>query len=57
MKKYKEILENLKAQSKQAEATFLKVQGAIEIITSMIEEEAEESKKTAKAQQIPKAKK
>ena len=33
------MLENLAIQSKQAEATYLKIQGAIEIIESMIQEE------------------
>jgi hypothetical protein len=51
MKNKEEILDNLKMQSKQAEATFLKIQGAIEIITSMIEEDEKEQKKTAKAQE------
>ena len=57
MKKYEEILENLKAQSKQTEAAFLKIQGAIEIIKSMIEDESKEQKKNSEAQQVPKAKK
>ena len=50
MKKYKEILENLKVQSKQAEATFLKIQGAIEIVTSMMNEDSDEKETIPKVE-------
>jgi len=46
MKDFDEILINLKAQKKQIEAQFLKIEGAIEIVTSMKEEE--ESKVSSK---------
>ena len=51
MKKFKEVLETLNAQMKQTEAQFHKLQGAIEIVTSMEQEakdEAVESRKKTK---------
>tara|TARA_R100001443_G_scaffold90_1_gene318 strand:+ start:6832 stop:7005 length:174 start_codon:yes stop_codon:yes gene_type:complete len=57
MKNYDEILENLKAQKKQIEAQYLKIEGAIEIITSIAEDESKKKKTASEAQQVPKAKK
>ena len=42
--KLDEVLENLNTQMKQTEANFHKLQGAIEIITSLKEEEKKEAK-------------
>ena len=44
MDKLKEKLENLKKQQEQAKEIFIKCQGAIELIQSMIEEEKKEKK-------------
>ena len=44
----KEKLENLKKQQEQAKEIFLKCQGAIELVQSMIEENKEEVKKKDK---------
>ena len=46
MKNYDEILETLNAQQKQLETQFAKVQGAIEIVTSMKESELDNEKET-----------
>ena len=45
MDKLKEKLENLKKQQEQAKEIFVKCQGAIEIIQSMIDEEDKEVEK------------
>tara|TARA_R110002110_G_scaffold9168_1_gene45421 strand:- start:1466 stop:1639 length:174 start_codon:yes stop_codon:yes gene_type:complete len=57
MKNYDEILENLQTQKKQVEAQFLKIEGAIEIITSLKSEKDTSEKALATAQRTPKAKK
>ena len=44
MDNFKEKLENLKKQQEQAKEIFIKCQGAIELIQSMIEEEKKEKK-------------
>ena len=41
----KEKLENLKKQQEQAKEIFVKCQGAIELIQSMIEDENKDNKK------------
>ena len=41
MDKLKEKLENLKGQQEQAKEIFIKCQGAIELVQSMIDEEKE----------------
>ena len=41
MDKLKEKLENLKRQQEQAKEIFIKCQGAIELVQSMIDEEKE----------------
>ena len=48
MDKLKEKLENLKQQQEQAKEIFVKCQGAIELIQSMIEDENKEDKKDNK---------
>ena len=57
MKNYDEILENLQTQKKQVEAQFLKIEGAIEIISSLKIEEDSNDKELAEAQKVPKTKK
>ena len=48
MDNLKEKLENLKKQQEQAKEIFVKCQGAIELIQSMIEDENKEDKKDNK---------
>ena len=48
MDNLKEKLENLKKQQEQAKEIFVKCQGAIELIQSMIEDENKEEKKDNK---------
>ena len=48
MDNFKEKLENLKKQQEQAKEIFVKCQGAIELVQSMIEENKEEVKKKDK---------
>ena len=48
MSDLKEKLENLKKQQEQAKEIFVKCQGAIELIQSMIEDENKEDKKDNK---------
>jgi len=52
MKNFDEILETLNTQKKQTEAQFLKIEGAIEIVTSM----KNESEATAKVKEKSKKK-
>ena len=54
---FDEILENLQTQKKQVESQFLKIEGAIEIITSLKSEESKKDKELAEAQKVPKTKK
>ena len=54
---FDEILENLQTQKKQVESQVLKIEGAIEIITSLKSEESKKDKELAEAQEVPKAKK
>jgi predicted transcriptional regulator len=48
-KDYNEILENLQTQKKQVEAQFLKIEGAIEIITSIKDDVSPPKKESKKA--------
>ena len=48
MDNLKEKLENLKKQQEQAKEIFVKCQGAIELVQSMIEDENKEEKKDNK---------
>tara|TARA_R100000458_G_scaffold42946_2_gene40863 strand:- start:2742 stop:2888 length:147 start_codon:yes stop_codon:yes gene_type:complete len=48
MSDLKEKLENLKKQQEQAKEIFVKCQGAIEMIESMLEENKEEKKDNKK---------
>jgi|TARA_B110000467_G_C18336460_1_gene498352 hypothetical protein len=48
MKNYDEILETLNSQKKQVEAQFLKIEGAIEIVTSMKGEDTKKAKPVKK---------
>ena len=45
MRDYKEKIEALKKQQEQAKELFVKLQGAIEVLTSMQEEEPEKVEK------------
>ncbi len=45
MRDYTEKIETLKSQQEQAKELFVKLQGAIEVLTSMQEEEPEKEKK------------
>ena len=45
MRDYKEKIETLKKQQEQAKELFVKLQGAIEVLTSMQEEEPEKVEK------------
>ena len=45
MRDYKEKIEALKAQQEQAKELFVKLQGAIEVLTSMQEEEPDKKGK------------
>ena len=45
MRDYKEKIEALKKQQEQAKELFVKLQGAIEVLTSMQEEEPENVEK------------
>ena len=45
MRDYTENIETLKSQQEQAKELFVKLQGAIEVLTSMQEEEPEKEKK------------
>ncbi len=45
MRDYKEKIETLKKQQEQAKELFVKLQGAIEVLTSMQEEEPEKAEK------------
>ena len=45
MRDYTEKIESLKAQQEQAIELFVKLQGAIEVLTSMQEEEPKKEKK------------
>ena len=45
MRDYTEKIEALKSQQEQAEELFVKLQGAIEVLTSMQEEEPKKEKK------------
>ena len=45
MRDYTEKIEALKSQQEQAKELFVKLQGAIEVLTSMQEEEPEKEKK------------
>lgn len=51
MKNFDEILENLEAQKKQVETQFIKIEGAIEIVNSMKEEERLEKEASPKKKQ------
>tara|TARA_B100001094_G_scaffold135011_1_gene130745 strand:+ start:610 stop:783 length:174 start_codon:yes stop_codon:yes gene_type:complete len=57
MKNYDEILETLNSQKKQVEAQFLKIEGAIEIVTSMKGEEESKEETPVTTKQTSKAKK
>jgi hypothetical protein len=57
MKNYDEILETLNSQKKQVEAQFLKIEGAIEIVTSMKGEEESKEETPIATKQTSKAKK
>tara|TARA_R110002110_G_scaffold387139_2_gene598906 strand:+ start:1181 stop:1348 length:168 start_codon:yes stop_codon:yes gene_type:complete len=46
--KFKEILATLNAQMKQTETQFHKIQGAIEIVTSMQQDSKDETTKSRK---------
>jgi len=46
MENYDEILETLNTQQKQLETQFAKLQGAIEIVTSMKEESLKDNKES-----------
>ena len=48
MRDYKEKIETLKKQQEQAKELFVKLQGAIEVLTSMQEEEPKEDKEKKK---------
>ena len=45
MRDYTEKIESLKTQREQAKELFIKLQGAIEVLTSMQEEEPKKGKK------------
>jgi len=45
MRDYTEKIESLKTQQEQAKELFVKLQGAIEVLTSMQEEEPKKEKK------------
>ena len=45
MRDYTEKIETLKSQQEQAKELFVKLQGAIEVLTSMQEEEPKKEKK------------
>ena len=45
MRDYTEKIESLKVQQEQAKEVFIKLQGAIEVLTSMQEEEPKKEKK------------
>ena len=45
MRDYKEKIETLKKQQEQAKELFVKLQGAIEVLTSMQEEEPKKAEK------------
>ena len=45
MRDYSEKIESLKKQQEQAKELFVKLQGAIEVLTSMQEEEPKKEKK------------
>ena len=45
MRDYKEKIETLKVQQEQAKELFVKLQGAIEVLTSMQEEEPDKKGK------------
>ena len=48
MRNYTEKIESLKNQQEQAKELFVKLQGAIEVLTSMQEEESKEDKEEKK---------
>ena len=48
MRDYTEKIESLKNQREQAKELFIKLQGAIEVLTSMQEEEPKEGKEKKK---------
>ena len=45
MRDYSKKIEKLKSQQEQAKELFVKLQGAIEVLTSMQEEESKKDKK------------
>ena len=48
MRDYTKRIEALKSQQEQAKEVFVKLQGAIEVLTSMQEEESKEDKEKKK---------